>query len=173
MSIDKKLLNIILVFLLIVIISSGILFKNFFTSFSQVGELEKYYYNFNSYNDLSSDILLMTINLQDYISYSEGEYLDIYFKHSSLAIKKELELLNSASLDNKQEILDMIEMTKSYISFVDKEVIPVIKSNEYSTEDLKSLHLRNKVFSQELTEKLRATTSANHIRLIITFKVRL
>lgn len=162
MVINKNLVKIAIVISTIVVLSSGILLKNFFSSFDHVGELESHYNNISSFNELSSDILLMTVNLQDYITYSNGEYLDVYLKHSSLTLKKELELLNNAGPTEKQEITDLMELTKSYISFVDKEVIPVMQAKNYSTDELRSLHARNKVYSQELTQKVHTNTKNNH-----------
>lgn len=164
MIINNKLLFFLIFIFVIVITSTAILFNNFFKSFHQVGDLESHYNNFKHYNELTADITIMTVNLQDYISYGERNNLDLFLTHSSLAIKKELQLLNMAGPTEKAEIIELIELTKSYVSFVDKEAIPLIQSKNYSNDDLRSLYSRNRIYSQELTDKLHSTTYANHQR---------
>jgi PAS domain S-box-containing protein len=111
---------------------------------------------------VTDDINKVTSNGQMYILYNDKQYLDAFRYYSSKTIEDELELYNNASTTNKENIDQLIDLSKTYSSFFESEVVPLIQDNgELTTSDLKYLQLRHNEFSQELQQRSADIASAN------------
>ncbi|AEG60274.1 ATP-binding protein [Desulforamulus ruminis] len=161
---NKNLLKAMIAIMLLFVLASVLLFHYLLKTSQQIHDIELNNTKYSHLNDLSSCISEMMDHAQDYILYSDQHYLDEFQKYSSLALQKELELNDSLNSFYKQNMTELIELNKSYISFMEKEAIPLIQAKSYTQEDLKYIHLRNQQFTQEIEKKLNmitVTTSRN------------
>ncbi len=148
------------VLLIILLTTSGILLMECINSYKRSGELSINLKRTALSNEISEDINRMVANVQDYILYSDQQYLDDFKRNSSLTIKYELELYNVFNPSKKQEVEELIEFTKAYISFVEKEVVPAIQLDKKSEADIKYIQLRHKDFIRDMYKKSDAVAAA-------------
>lgn len=159
---NKNLLKISIILFIVILLSSVFLINNLFNIYQQINKIDNYQEQFTDTNELSTYVELMTSNLQNYILFADPKHLTNYYQNSSLAIKKQTKLYDAADSEKKQDIMDLIELTKSYMSFAEIEVIPAIQSQKYSDTDFKFLHSRNEEISHNIMERLNRVQENNN-----------
>ncbi|MEW6063905.1 MAG: PAS domain-containing protein [Bacillota bacterium] len=102
-----------------------------------------------------NNIEAMTSGLQDYILLSDPQSLENFYKHSAIIIKKQTDLYDSDNLSRNQNIIDLIELSKRYMSFAASEVIPTVQTKTYSEKEIQDLYLRNQDFTRQMNVKLK------------------
>ncbi|WP_333870431.1 PAS domain S-box protein [Desulforamulus putei] len=155
MSFNQKLIKLALILFIIVCVCSVLLFQNFLTTYQQIGRIEDYQEQLTDFKELSSNIDAMTSSLQDYILLSDAQYLDRFHRYSAMIIKKQTDLYDSDNLPRNQNIHDLIELSKTYLSFASLEVIPTIQTKNYSQKEVQDFYLRNQDFTRQMNVKLR------------------
>ncbi|MEW6696585.1 MAG: ATP-binding protein [Bacillota bacterium] len=159
---NKNLLKISVILFIVILLSSVFLINNLFNIYQQINKIDNYQEQFTDTNELSTYVELMTSNLQNYILFADPKHLRNYYQNSSLAVKKQTKLYDAADPEKKQDIMDLIELTKSYMSFAEIEVIPAIQSQKYSDTDFKFLHSRNEEISHNIMERLNRLQENNN-----------
>ncbi|GAB6180791.1 hypothetical protein JCM14036_21100 [Desulfotomaculum defluvii] len=154
MTLNKRLLSIFIVLLALTFICSVGLFKKFSETYAQVDKIHSFQEQLADFDQLLTNIDNMTSSLQDYIILGEQSYLENYYEQSSLFINKQTEVYNSPTLSSNQDVLQLIDLSKSFISFATLEVIPVIQSKEYSQTNIEYLYSKNKELTSEIKDKL-------------------
>ncbi|MBM7854870.1 signal transduction histidine kinase [Desulfohalotomaculum tongense] len=151
-----------IILLVIIVTSSILLLQQSLNTSDRTNKINMYSKQLNINNKISADINHLTASGQKYILYSDKQYLDAFRYYSKKTIEDEHELYNIANPINKQTIADIIELTKAYISFVENEVFPTIRSGTgIDTGNYKYLLLRHNELDQELQQKAAAVTAAN------------
>lgn len=148
------------ILLIILLTASGILLNECINSYKRSNKLNINLKINTLSNEISGDITRMVANVQDYILYTDQQYLDDFRRNSSVTIKYELELYNVFNPSKKQEVEELIEFTKAYISFVEKEVVPAIQSKKQGENDIKYMQLRHKDFIRDIYKKADTVAAA-------------
>ncbi|MTI80957.1 MAG: histidine kinase [Firmicutes bacterium] len=148
------------VFLLVIVVTSSILLlQQSLNATDRTNKINSYSQQLSMHNKISEDITNLTSNGQKYILYADKQYLEAFRQFSNKAIEDQISLYNSVNTINKQGIEDIIELTKSYISFVENEVVPTIHSSEESID--KYLLQRHNELNQDLMQKMSRNAVAN------------
>ncbi|MEG6615037.1 PAS domain-containing protein [Peptococcaceae bacterium 1198_IL3148] len=152
--------------LMTILVSAAILLHQSLSTPSQTEIINHYSEQLAINAKVSEDIGKITSNSQMYILYADKQYLDAFRYYSAKIIEDELALYNNASEQGKESINKIIELSKTYISFVENEVVPLINAhNELAANDLKYLQVRHNEFSQELQQRAAEISSANMAEL--------
>lgn len=149
----KEFIKLIMLFLIVVIIAI-LLLKETLSFHKKVAELDVSLQNILLSAEIHEDTVKMMANVRDYINYSDQEYINDYRRHNAIIVKNQLELYNSVNISNKQDIEDLIELSKAYSSFVEKEVVPIIGSGSQKDKNITYLNLRHKDFIFDMTKKM-------------------
>ncbi|MEG6522441.1 PAS domain-containing protein [Desulfotomaculum sp. 1211_IL3151] len=165
MTVNKWLLKIFIILLILTLVTSIFLFIKFMNTYEQVDRMRSFQEQLADLDDLSSNINNMTSNLQDYIILGEQEFLENYYLQSSSIAKKQTELYNSPTLSQNQDVLQLIELSKSFMSFASLEVIPIIQSKDTSWENIEYLYNRNNELTYELMNKLNIIKNENDAQI--------
>lgn len=158
MEIKKKQVISLAILILIVILLFALVINESFNSYKKINEMDNHLTRIMLTGEISEDIIRTIAAVQDYILYSDRQYLDDFRRNSAIALKHQLELYNLVNPSKKQDIEDLIELSKAYNSFVEREAIPAIQTN--SGNDIKYLQLRHKDFIWNLTGKADAVLAA-------------
>ncbi|MBO8137571.1 MAG: PAS domain S-box protein [Desulfotomaculum sp.] len=145
--------------LVIIVTSSILLLQQSLNTSDQTKQINMYSKQIHISKELFEDINTLLATGQKCILYSDKQYLVSFRHYSNKTIEDELELYNLVDPMNKPNIEEIIELTRTYISFMENEVFP----GEYKpkTADTKYLLLRHNEFNQELQSKVVVLTSAN------------
>ncbi|MQL51493.1 PAS domain-containing protein [Desulfofundulus thermobenzoicus] len=81
------------------------------------------------YDEVSSDLYNLTGSVQEYLFYGDQQALNDFRHYSTETLKRELELYNLVEQSRKQDVAELMALTRAYNSFVDREVIPGRESN--------------------------------------------
>ncbi|WP_238473412.1 hypothetical protein [Desulforamulus profundi] len=155
MSINKNLAKLALVLFIIVCICSVLLFQNFLYTYQQINRIGDSREELTEFKKSVNNIEAMTSGLQDYILLSDPQSLENFYKHSAIIIKKQTDLYDSDNLSRNQNIIDLIELSKRYMSFAASEVIPTVQTKTYSEKEIQDLYLRNQDFTRQMNVKLK------------------
>ncbi|ABO50387.1 putative PAS/PAC sensor protein [Desulforamulus reducens MI-1] len=161
MTINKKLLNVFVLLLAITFLNSVFLFKKFSDTYGQIDKIQSFQKQLTTFDELFLDIDAMATNLQDYIVLRDHKYLENYYRESSYIVKKQTELYNSPTLSKNQDVLQLMELSKSYMSFASLEVIQVLQTNNFSRANTEYLYTRNKELTNEIINKLNSIKKDN------------
>lgn len=170
MALNKKLLRIFITLLILTLITSILLFIKFMDTYAQVDKIRSFQQQLADLDDLSVNINNMTASLQDYIILGEQRFLEDYYQISSSIVKKQTELYNSPTLSQNQDVLQLIELSKSFMSFASLEVIPMIQSKDISQANTEYLYNRNKELTSELKNKLNIIKKKNNAHITNYFQ---
>lgn len=173
MSINKNLAKLALVLFIIVCICSVLLFQNLLYIYQQINRIGDYRGELTEFKKLLNNIEAMTFGLQDYILLSDPQSLENFHKHSAIIIKKQTDLYDSDNLSRNQNIIDLIELSKRYMSFAASEVIPTVQTKTYSKKEIQDLYLRNKDFTRQMNVKLKHLSQSYAMELDNYFETTL
>lgn len=148
--------------LITILISAAILLYQAFGTPNQAEIINQYSDTLAINAKVSEDISKITSNSQMYILYADKQYIDAFRFYSAKIIEDELTLYDKTSDKGKENVNKVIELSKTYISFVENEVVPLINAdNELTANDMKYLQVRHNEFSQELQQRAAEFSSAN------------
>lgn len=117
---------------------------------------------FHMHHQISEDLTDLTANGQNYILYSDQRFLDDFKNFSVKTMKDELELYNTVIPSKKQGIKDMIDLSKTYIAFIENESMQRSGMRETVDPDhLKYLLLRHNELDQQLRQQANEVATAN------------
>lgn len=157
--ISKNKLRLILILLGLILLSALLLLFDSYNSARKLKEFEQYSEQMSVYNKLADDIFNLTVKGEDYILHPNPQNLDEFRELGAAVTNHELELFNTSKGGNKQQLSNLMETTKTFLSFIEKEVVPVIQSRHSNNLEYIYLQQRN----QEFIQKLR--TDANLLSL--------
>ncbi|AEF94276.1 putative signal transduction histidine kinase [Desulfotomaculum nigrificans CO-1-SRB] len=157
--ISKNKLRLILILLGLVLLSALLLLFDSYNSARKLKEFEQYSEQMSVYNKLADDIFNLTVKGEDYILHPNPQNLDEFRELGATVTDHELELFNTSKGSNKQQLSNLMETTKTFLSFIEKEVVSVIQSRHSNNLEYIYLQQRN----QEFIQKLR--TDANLLSL--------
>ncbi len=170
MAVNKRQTVIILTLFTLAAVSFLFIVNESFNTQSKINDLELNFKKVMLGHEISEDILRVITAVQDYIFYSDQQYIEDFRRHSSITIKHELELYNLVSPSKKQDVEDLVEFSKAYHWFVEKEVIPLMKSGRLSEYDVRYIQMRNKEYARNLTGKADAVVTAERKETEYHFK---
>lgn len=124
----------------------------------QLRLLEEEYRNQEKYREISSDMYHLTTGVQEYILFGDPQALNDFRHYSKETVKKELELYNLAGQSRKQDVAELIALSKAYNSFVEREVAPARQSG--AAGNMEILHWQNRDFTRQLVYRADALTRA-------------
>lgn len=148
--------------LITILISAAILLYQAFSAPNQAEIINRYSEQLAINAKVSEDISKITSNSQMYILYVDKQYIDAFRFYSAKIIEDELTLYDKTSDKGKENVDKVIELRKTYISFVENEVVPLLNAdNELTANDMKYLQVRHNELSQELQQRAAEFSSAN------------
>ena len=110
---------------------------------------------------IDENISNLTANSQMYILYGDPQYLKAFRFYSAKTVEDGLELYNLATSNNKENIEMVLALSRTYITFVENEMLPIIQSDIPNPKEVKYLHIRNNEFSQQLKQRVAEINKAN------------
>ncbi len=122
--------------LILVLLPALLLFYTGYTLPRQLNRLEREIERQLKYSEISADIYHLTTSVQEYIFYGDEQALNNFRHYIAQTEKKELELYNLAEQSRKQDIAELMTLTRTYRSFVEREVVPVKEFNYLDNREL-------------------------------------
>ncbi|NHM26532.1 PAS domain-containing protein [Desulfofundulus sp. TPOSR] len=122
--------------LILVLLPALLLFYTGYTLPRQLNRLEREIQRQLKYSEISADIYHLTTSVQEYILYGDEQALNNFRHYIAQTEKKELELYNLAEQSRKQDIAELMTLTRTYRSFVEREVVPLKKFNDRDNREL-------------------------------------
>lgn len=90
----------------------------------QLSQVELEFQRQIEYQEITSIVYHLTGAVQEYIFYGDAQALNDFRHYSAETIKKELEFYNLVEQSRKQDVAELMALTRAYTSFVEREVIP-------------------------------------------------
>ncbi|CEP68529.1 PAS domain [Moorella glycerini] len=90
----------------------------------QLHQLQRELQSQLKFQEISADIYHLTTSVQEYIFYGDLQALNNFRQYSAQMVNKELELYNLVEQSKKQDVAQLMALSKAYNSFVEREVIP-------------------------------------------------
>lgn len=160
MLLNKRQIYLMAVLLILLLAVAAYLMKQSFDFLNVSNELDLNSKREVYYGKVYIDVIRIIENVQDYVLFSDIRSLDDFRRNSAITIKNQMELHAVASPSKKQEVEDLIEYTRAYSSFVEKEVISAIQSKNSPDADIKYIQLRHKDYARDLKNKAESVTAA-------------
>ncbi|MFZ5643524.1 MAG: ATP-binding protein [Bacillota bacterium] len=149
---ENQIVKITIIFLCLILISLVVL-HNFYSTYSISSGIEKNLKLSNMSEEVYKDVVKITSTANELLS-SRDQAIAAEFKHLSKdAINHQLDLYSSIDPSRKQETMELIEASRYYISFVEKELIPASLSE---SADLKQVESRLNQLSFDIILKAGA-----------------
>lgn len=98
-----------------------------FTTFQQLDQLDRNLGRLVKSHEVALNLNHLTTSVQEYIFYSNLQALNDFRHYGRQAVDRELELHNLVGQSEKQSVEELIALTKNYLSFMEKEVVPARK----------------------------------------------
>lgn len=128
---------------------------------SQTEQINLYSRQLAMGSKIDENISNLTANSQMYILYADPQYLKALRFYSAKTVEDGIELYNLATSTNKDNVEMVLTLTRTYITFVENEVLPIIQSDNPNPKDVKYLQIRNSEFSQQLKQRVAEINKVN------------
>lgn len=127
--------------LILIMLPALLLLYTGFTLPTQMSLLQQELHKRSKYRELLAEIYNLNTSVQEYILFGDSQALNNFHYYSSEVIKREMEIYATEKHSLKQDVAELIVFSKDYISFVDHELLPVIKIEGNGANDSREVIL--------------------------------
>lgn len=137
----------------------------------QLGRIDDQLERQIKYQEIALDIYHLTGAGQEYILYGDPQSLNDFRHYGMETAKKELELYNLVEQSRKQDVADLITMTRAYTSFMENEVMSRDLSRQETSREL--LQWQHRELSRQLTDRAASLAGEGweHTRTLLELTV--
>lgn len=140
--------------LILIMLPALLLLYTGFTLPAQMSLLQQELHNRSKYRELLADIYNLNTSVQEYILFGDSQALNNFHYYSSEVIKREMEIYATEKHSLKQDVAELIVLSKDYVSFVDRELVPVMKPGGNGANDSREVMLwRYRDYSHQLVNR--------------------
>lgn len=165
MPLKKINLRTTLVLLALIFVAAAVVLYQSINTPSQTQQITRYSKQLAVGSKMDVNISNLTASSQMYIIYGDPQYLKTFRLYSAKTVEDGLELYNLTGGNNKDKVEEILALSRTYITFVENEMLPIIQSSNPDPNDIKYLQIRNNEFSQQLKQISTEINKANAAEL--------